>query len=61
MASKLSDHVCAKISRLKLDLLCNAKETDEKKTISMYFRDLSIHAERLEALHDRSNLYSSAE
>ncbi len=61
MASKLSDHVCAKICNLKLDLLCNAKQSDEKTTISRYFRDLSVHAERLEALHDRSNLYSSAE
>ena len=26
----------------------------------MYFHDLSIHAERLEELHDRNNLHSSA-
>lgn len=58
---KISIRVCRKISSVKLDMLGEASSTDERRTISSYFRDLSIHAERLDEMHDRSNHYSAAE
>lgn len=58
---KISVRVCRDITSLKLDFLCKASNTDERKTISSYFRDLSIHAERLDEKYDRSNFYSAAE